>query len=162
MQIIFLTGLIYTFLLVSLPLTLFILGLAISSELLLLLNTKEKRQNLRLILYILLNLNLAGIFWLYSTNYYDVLMHLSWGALIGAVLYRPIKKATKQHTILKTILAVFLIGVIWEVGEFTFDLLFSSSSSIGLMQPSKLDTIKDLILDVVGAMIGTNMASSTH
>lgn len=88
--------------------------------------------------------------------WWDVMLHFSSALVFGLVgfsilyvLYYQQKLATNPFIIAMFAFSFALaIGALWEVFEFGMDQLFGFN-----MQPSAIDTMEDLIVDGVGALI---------
>ncbi len=89
--------------------------------------------------------------------WWDLVLHTSSGMVFGFVgfmilyiLYR-IKKFTASVFLIALFTFSFsvAIGAIWEILEFTMDQLFKTN----MQRSGLLDTMKDLIVDTVGALI---------
>lgn len=75
--------------------------------------------------------------------FYDIIMHILGGIGIALSSFYILKDS--KYIIITTIIA----GILWEIFEIYFDL---SGSAIGSL-PHKLDTIKDIFNDTIGAII---------
>lgn len=87
----------------------------------------------------------------------DSVLHFVGGfatALTGLLLYRIIRATHHAHIAPRILFAGSIIfftlsvGVLWEWYEFLHDALFQT-----LMQPTLSDTMKDLLLDTLGAVL---------
>lgn len=108
--------------------------------------------------------NAAGyVFNLFSKiGWYDDVLHFytSFALLlaIALLLYGRTLTGLRDGAFL-FVLIVMLIGVgiggLWEIGEFGYDHLISSTNSI----QGKTDTISDMVLDAVGALLAGIVAA---
>lgn len=103
---------------------------------------------------------LAGAYYLYWTFWwYDVMMHFLAGVTLGffafwilfrsGIIFGEEKRASL--IILSVLLPVFLLGVAWEVFEYTNGITDSHEGY-------RLDTMNDLILDSCGAVFAALIA----
>ena len=118
------------------------------------------------------------ILFLYATlflgelkNYYakywwwDTAIHTSSGLAFGAigfiilyVLYKTEKiKASPKIVAMFSFTFGLAIGALWEIVEFTIDSTFGPVSNNRLMQGGLADTMKDLIVDSIGALFAAVM-----
>lgn len=87
--------------------------------------------------------------------WWDVMLHLSSGVVLGFVgfliLYEPyVQKKLKMSPSLIAFFSfcvALACGALWEIVEFTIDHIFGSD-----MQHGNTDTMKDLIVDTLGAI----------
>lgn len=93
------------------------------------------------------------LYWIFS--WFDIMMHgiggITVGFFVGAVLVR-IKSILIEHAGLLLILIItgtIFIGLLWESLEFILDIYMGTH----LYQPSVGDTILDLVMDGVGALV---------
>src|SRR3989344_54844 len=98
----------------------------------------------------------AEFFYLHWTLWwYDVILHLISGGLIGIVVvflwsdYYNASYNQKLKIISTTLILALVIGVFWEIFELYFD---KTSLSHGISY--KRDTASDLIADITGAFFG--------
>jgi uncharacterized membrane protein YjdF len=82
----------------------------------------------------------------YLFNWYDIMMHLIGGiaiALLATWILEKYNHATKA----KILISVILIGIAWEVFEYFFGIaLLPKENYVS-------DTIIDMIMDTIGALI---------
>lgn len=110
---------------------------------------------------------LGGWLGLYgSFIYHDELLHITGGLWLFAFLFPFVfadelkcSKETRPFLIVKSELYALSIAntlsVIWEIGEFTSDIIFKSYPGYTLAQEGSLiDTMTDLILNNVGIILG--------
>lgn len=108
-------------------------------------------------IWILLGLHLAAMkFYLYWVlGWFDILMHGLGGVVVGfflAALLIRFKSILKEHIgllIFLVIAGTIFVGLLWESLELVLDLYMKEA----IHQPSVSDTIIDLIMDGVGALI---------
>ncbi len=97
---------------------------------------------------------LALEYYLYWTVWwFDILMHFLGGFWIGLIVlwfYKAFlgERARSDHGYLVSLLGVILVGVAWEVMELLGGLT-------GGEEGYAFDTILDLIMDIVGAIVAT-------
>lgn len=161
LQLIFLIFVIRFFIIKEPILALYQIGFAISAEIILLIiKRKIKTENLKLILWILIIIHEIGLLKLYEIPGFDTLLHLSWSILLGFIFSKYFSKLKYKGNKL-TLVIIFLmllIGILWEMTEFSWDLLFEQNSTFGKAQPNILDTVKDLLSNILGALIGHQIA----
>lgn len=96
--------------------------------------------------------------------WWDVMLHLSSGVVLGFVgfLILYVLHVQKRLRMTPTLIAFFSFcvalagGAVWEIVEFSIDQIFGTD-----MQKSNIDTMKDLIVDAVGA-IGIVIAGHSY
>lgn len=99
-------------------------------------------------------LNAYENFW-----WWDTMLHVSSGLILGfaafLVIYTGLRRKEIHLTPRMVALLVFLVGIgfgaIWEIFEFAMDQLFGLNMQ--RLQTGVTDTMKDLIVDGLGAMI---------
>lgn len=93
-------------------------------------------------------------FYLYWTNsWVDIPMHIFGGALVSSIglwifYFSPWKNLfirTPKQILILSVLVGFSIGFLWEIFE-----LMAGMTSLSV---DKIDTVKDLIDDIIGALI---------
>lgn len=107
----------------------------------------------------------------YSVPFWDDLLHFSSGILLGILGFSILlglssskKKIVKLSPVFVSLFAfAFSVscGVIWEIFEFLFDILFKTNMQKYMLEGGKmlignaalLDTMKDLITDTVSSLI---------
>ncbi len=107
----------------------------------------------------------------YSIPYWDTILHTFSGAMIGAFGYSFISLLNNTDSIpinlspifvaLFTLCFAITLGVIWEFYEFTIDSLFKTNMQKYMLEDGEMlmgqaalaDTMKDLIVDFIGAFI---------
>ena len=105
--------------------------------------------------------NYYATFW-----WWDVAIHTSSGLAFGImgflilyVLYRTEKVKTSPKTVaMFTFACALAIGALWEIVEFTVDSIFGPISNSVNMQGSLANTMRDLIVDSIGALFSAVMA----
>ena len=94
-------------------------------------------------------------FYIYWTDmWFDIPMHILSGALISsiglwAVYFSPLKSIllnSQKKVFLISILFALIVGLLWEIFELNFGL-------ISYLFVDMVDSIKDLIDDVIGSLI---------
>ncbi|MDO8480227.1 MAG: hypothetical protein Q7S65_00260 [Nanoarchaeota archaeon] len=96
------------------------------------------------------------VFW-----WWDIVLHGASGLalaltgfLILFMLYETKKiKASPRGIAFFSFCFALAVGALWEIAEFTVDATIGTSLKGYPMQPSLLDTMRDLIVDAVGALI---------
>ncbi|WP_434799012.1 hypothetical protein [Terrisporobacter vanillatitrophus] len=109
-------------------------------------------------LFILFSLVLGTSYGLYKINHYDDILHIWSGAIGSMVAYTIINVYTKNEdrkNIKKVFFFIFIsmfslaIVGLWEILEFTLDLLFKINCQAG--------GLNDTMIDMVDGLIGTVM-----
>lgn len=112
----------------------------------------------------------GNMLYLYSNSlYYDAFLHFMNSALLGVVIYNLLKKNVKtKNKFVMSILVVacvLLVGILWEIVEWTSDALWNSNMQrynyssgphagepfVGRM--ALMDTMKDICLDIFGGIM---------
>ncbi|MEX2144815.1 MAG: DUF2238 domain-containing protein [Candidatus Spechtbacterales bacterium] len=131
-----------------------------------------KSQLLQLIKYpyfgppflLLIALHMLGVVsFYYTTSWYDSVLHLAGGFWVGLVYLEWAKIRTKKLVlseieVFKTVIFVLMIGIAWEIFEIVYDFSANTSFEASKYPPlsgGTIDTFKDLILDMVGALMAT-------
>jgi len=97
-------------------------------------------------------------FWYWKIPQLDMVMHFSsgfwiggiaiWGLFYGrGVFWEHIRTDKRIHIIALTLTAVFIIGILWEVFEYTLD-YFAGRADYDI-----IDTASDLMFDLGGGFI---------
>lgn len=107
----------------------------------------------------------------YNVPHWDTILHTFSGAMIGALGFSFVSLMNKEENIPLNLTPFFVaffafcfavtLGVIWEIYEFTFDGVlglnmqkFALEDGTGLIGRAALaDTMKDLIVDAIGAFV---------
>ena len=102
----------------------------------------------------LVNLLAIKFHWYFTIWWFDMPIHFLGGFFISlAVLwlyfYRNPWSRFKITPAFISLLSVFIIGVLWEIFEFSLD----RSLTINLLSP--IDSISDLFFDLSGGIVGT-------
>lgn len=109
-------------------------------------NKKLLNVSAALIIFIfLINLLAMKFFWYYTFPWFDMPMHFLgglWVALATFYLFNP------KSPWLLAFLSVLVIGILWEVFEFSLD------AFITLRVWDSVDTLGDLFFDLLGASVG--------
>ena len=86
-------------------------------------------------------------------SWYDIMAHIMGGMAIFLSLYWCMKTYFNDNYILNNtwliIIITIIIGVLWEVMEWYFDITIAPVNTLVY----KIDTIKDLLDDTLGAII---------
>ena len=116
---------------------------------------REGNYFLDLIYLIMIVLHVFGLMGMYDILFYDDIMHFYAGFFLGAFFYDVFGKGRKWKVIfVLPLLIVFGIGLGWELFEFTWDNLVSFRFGYVPVQRGMWDTILDVVLDLVGALVG--------
>jgi len=117
---------------------------------------KKILKNIAILIVFIFLVNLLAIkfHWYYVIWWFDMPMHFVGGFFISlAVLwlyfYRNPWLNLKVNPIFISLLSVFIIGVLWEIFEFSLDQFFA----INLLSP--IDSLSDLFFDLSGGIVGT-------
>ncbi len=84
--------------------------------------------------------------------YYDVIMHFLGGLAAAMISLFILKKINLTYTLLRLVIAVFLIGLAWEIYDFFWDSWLAVNYNLSLLQISFGDTIIDLFFGVLGVL----------
>lgn len=94
--------------------------------------------------------------WNYSLWWYDLLLHFLGGMWVAIAakkfLIKPINWIGWRGPIF-IIALVALVGVTWEIYEFTIDELFFEERALWRAQDGNTDTMTDLMMDLLGSMV---------
>lgn len=100
------------------------------------------------------NLLAYQFYWYSSIWYFDMIMHAAGGIFlalfIGGLAHREIKSLGWWNTIVIVLLAVFVIGLLWEWYEYIVQWLTKPVPFADID-----DSISDLICDMVGGILGS-------
>ena len=107
----------------------------------------------------------------YTIPYWDTILHTCSGAMLGALGFSFVSLLNRQHQIPVQLTPVFVslfafcfaitLGVFWEIYEFTFDGILGLNMQKFALETGELlvgrsalsDTMKDLIVDSIGAFV---------
>lgn len=114
----------------------------------------------------ILNLLAFQGFWYWRFWWFDIVMHILGGLVLSLFvlwfygLYDPRGLAESPELLLfaLAVSAVILIGLFWELFEFTtdaFNRLSLVPKEIFALQVGVIDTLTDLLSDIAGAFIGS-------
>lgn len=107
-------------------------------------------------LFILFSLVLGTSYEMYKINHYDDVLHIWSGAIGSVVAYVVINVCTKKEdrkNMKKIFFFVFIfmfslgVGNLWEILEFSLDLIFKSNCQAG--------GLNDTMIDMIDGLIGT-------
>ncbi len=113
------------------------------------------------VLFIYATLFLGEIHGYYTKFWWwDLVLHTGSALTLGLIGFMILYILYKREKVKSSPIVIALfsfafavaIGALWEIFEFSMDLIFSTK-----MQKSALDTMTDLIVDAVGGMIGAGM-----
>ena len=110
-----------------------------------------------LLIVVIAILHVAGFVfrWNYSLLWYDLLLHFlggMWVAFAAAKFFRkPISEIGWMGPVFLVAL-VALVGVTWEIYEFTIDELFFEERALWRAQDGNTDTMSDLMMDLAGGI----------
>ena len=84
---------------------------------------------------------------------YDIFMHILGGIGIGLAICAAVRLHGEKiiHKRRVTIIGVLIVGIIWEIFEMYYDITSAPLWTV----PYYIDTVKDLIDDVIGGGIVT-------
>ena len=89
-------------------------------------------------------------FWYYTIWWFDIPMHFLGGVFLGLVfgyvLLRHGIKNFSQKTFFYGILAIFIVGILWEIFEFNID------TFITFRDQNIIDTLSDICFDLAGGL----------
>jgi|ETN02SMinimDraft_4_1059925.scaffolds.fasta_scaffold126046_1 hypothetical protein len=92
------------------------------------------------------------LYWIFE--WFDILMHFLGGlfaAFVSLFAYKFLlseKFHNNKMLLINTLIAVLIIGIVWEIFELYFDITYADEGNyIG-------DTILDYIMDLIGAYFG--------
>jgi len=115
----------------------------------------------------------------YKIPYWDSLLHFSSGimaGMFGGILLVSFWQKKKCENLISPVVIVIsficfamCVGVVWEIFEFAIDSLFGVNMQKWMLQDGTslvgqaalVDTMKDLIVDLAGAMVATISACSS-
>ncbi|MBU3804994.1 MAG: hypothetical protein H9872_09605 [Candidatus Cellulosilyticum pullistercoris] len=107
----------------------------------------------------------------YTIPYWDTILHTCSGAMLGALGFSFVSLLNRQQQIPVQLTPVFVslfafcfaitLGVFWEIYEFTFDGILGlnmqkfalETGELLVGRSALLDTMKDLIVDSIGAFV---------
>ena len=106
-----------------------------------------KRLALLILLIFLLNFSANNLYWYYAIWWFDMLMHFLGGLWVGLfTLYLLRPESLNNSLIFKVFLAVFMVGIGWEIFEFVFTNVVAGG-------PFHLpDTLSDIFFDLSGSV----------
>ena len=104
--------------------------------------------------------------WNYSLWWYDLLLHFLGGMWVAIAarkfLIDPLGRITSAKPFflvtLMLVALVALVGVTWEIYEFTIDELFFEERARWRAQEGNTDTMTDLIMDLLGGSVVSGYA----
>lgn len=108
-----------------------------------------------LILFVfLIHIFANKFFWYYSIWYFDMPMHMLGGFISGLVSIFILSSKKFLHSsnialILKILAGVLIIGIAWEIFEFSANTYFVKS----LFLANRLDSVSDIFFDLSGGII---------
>lgn len=79
--------------------------------------------------------------------WFDIPMHILGGVWAGYAVIWVLQRSGWGATLAHVVVGAFVIGVAWELFEYTYDVAYSPFMSY------PLDTAKDLLMDVLGGML---------
>lgn len=107
----------------------------------------------------------------YDVPHWDTLLHITSGVMLGALGFFVVDLLNRDEKVRMQLSPVFvaifafgfavMLGTMWEICEFSFDSVFNGNMQKYMMQDGTpligraalSDTMKDLIVDVLGALI---------
>ncbi len=97
-------------------------------------------------------------YYLYWTlDWFDILMHFLGGfwiafatvwTIIFSDYFRFFQNKNFRFFILASFLSAFVIGIFWEIFEYTYDITFWADGYV-------FDTVKDLVMDSLGGIVAS-------
>lgn len=110
---------------------------------------------------IILGTHLLGIWreWYWQFSWLDIPMHFAGGFWVGAFLiflwqFYPFFKTDSFLSQLIIIVSLtLLLGLAWEVYELLSDYFLARQGFLPISQVNNFDTLKDLLLDMLGASL---------
>lgn len=112
--------------------------------------------------FIFASMYLASIYNFYSIPYYDKVLHLFSGfliSIIGYILFLELFKQKSRNVINKYADVVFVslfstaMAAVWEIWEFSTDLIFGLSAQNGDLTDTMLDIISGTIVGIITALL---------
>ena len=135
-------------------------------------STKALKAFLRSILFLYCAIYLGEVKnFYYTIPYWDTILHTCSGAMLGALGFSFVSLLNRQQQIPVQLTPVFVslfafcfaitLGVFWEIYEFTFDGILGlnmqkfalETGELLVGRSALLDTMKDLIVDSIGAFV---------
>jgi uncharacterized membrane protein YjdF len=107
----------------------------------------------------------------YDVPQWDTMLHISSGVMLGALGFFVVDLLNRDGKVRMQLSPLFVaifafgfavtLGTMWEICEFTFDSLFDGNMQKYMLQDrtplvgqaALLDTMKDLVVDVLGALV---------
>lgn len=83
--------------------------------------------------------------------FYDIVMHFLGGLSVASLLHSmaSVFNLSKIKNSVSIVVLTFIIGFAWEVFELYFNIAGHPFGSLAY----KIDTVKDLIMDTIGALV---------
>ena len=112
--------------------------------------------------FIFISMYLGNIWSFYSILYYDKFLHLSSGfltSIIGYILFLELFNEKVRKGIKPNVSAIFVsifsiaAAALWEIWEFTTDLLFGLDSQAGGLIDTMLDIISGTLVGIITALL---------
>ncbi|WP_315120405.1 hypothetical protein [uncultured Clostridium sp.] len=123
---------------------------------------KENRTlSFSIVLFIFLSIYLGTLNNFYKFTWWDTMLHLVSGTILGflAIVFMNnlnnsavVKSLNPKFIFLYILSFVALCGVLWEVYEFTADIILGMDMQ-GVLLTGVTDTMEDLIADLIGGLI---------
>ncbi|MBL7053713.1 hypothetical protein ISS06_00725 [Patescibacteria group bacterium] len=88
----------------------------------------------------------------YTIFLYDKVLHFLAGASIGLLSIWTLQEKKQKHVKIKSIMLVFLIGIIWEISEYIIDHSIGISYNLMALQQGRVDTFWDIMADLMGGI----------
>ena len=99
---------------------------------------------------------------LWNFWWYDIVAHILGGAWVGITFFYIFCQREKIFfsekfiwNLIGALSFVALLGVAWELYEFTVDHIINIPYDLALAQPSLVDTMKDLFNDLLGGFLAS-------
>lgn len=110
------------------------------------------------VLILVLHLLASEFFWYWKFWWFDILMHLLGGFVIGLCVLWVIHKMTWRGSTLAmfvgVVTATLVIGIGWEVFEYIYGIAGKDNYQV--------DTVTDLIMDAIGAVLACKYVYKRH
>ncbi len=94
-------------------------------------------------------------YWYASISWYDMFMHALGGIFLAvftaAFFMRHIRALDAFETTVTLLLAVLVLGALWEYFEYGVQYVIRGSAELA----SVSDSVSDLVCDMLGGMVGT-------
>lgn len=107
-----------------------------------------------IVLMLVLHLAATAFYWYVSIPWYDMLMHTLGGIFLAvfttALFARYIIALNRYETMVTLLLAVLIIGGLWEYFEYAMQYIVRGSAELANVP----DSVLDLVCDMLGGIAG--------